>query len=168
MLLKLLYNIILLSSNAHSNVINQHCRALLVLCRALIVLLLMMSGNVHVHPGPSIVAIPNSDLYSDICFTDFCMGFLHVNTRSVLPKIDQLKVWVHSSNPDVLIIIETWLRKSLLNTDVNLSGYNLFQKDRSSKGDGVAIFTKEHLQCSVVSPKNVPKQFDLLVLSIKL
>ncbi|CAB1352462.1 unnamed protein product, partial [Coregonus sp. 'balchen'] len=84
------------------------------------------------------------------------MGFLHVNTRSVLPKIDQLKVWVHSSNPDVLVITETWLRKSVLNTDVNLSGYNLFRQDRSSKGGGVAIFTKEHLQCSVVSTKFSP------------
>ena len=31
----------------------------------------------------------------------------------------------------------------------------------------MAIFTKDHLQCSVVS-KSVPKQFDVLVLSIKL
>ena len=28
--------------------------------------------NVHVHPSPSTVASPNSDLCSDICFTDFC------------------------------------------------------------------------------------------------
>ena len=73
----------------------------------------------------STVASPKSDLYSDICFTDFCspksLGFLHVNTRSVLPKMDQLKVLVHSFNPDVLVITETWLRKSVLNTDVNLS-----------------------------------------------
>jgi exonuclease III len=60
--------------------------------------------------------------------------------------MDQLKVWVQSSNPDVLVITETWLRNSVLNTDVNFSGYNFFQKDRSSKGGGVAIFTKEHLQ----------------------
>ena len=156
----------------HSDVINQHCRALPVLCSALIVLLLMISGNVRVHPGPSTVASPNSDLCSDICFTDFCsrksLGFLHVNTRSLLPKMDQLKVWVHSSNPDVLVITETWLRKSVLNTDVNFSGYNLYRQDRSSKGGGVAIFTKDHLQCSVASTKSVPKQFDLLDLSIKL
>ena len=49
-------------------------------------------------------------------------------TRSLLPKMDQLKVLVHSSNPDVLVITETWLRKSVLNTDVNLSGYKLFGK----------------------------------------
>jgi hypothetical protein len=57
-LIKFLYNMILLPSDAHLNVIkNQHCRALLVLCHALIVLLLMISGNVHVHSGPSTVAI---------------------------------------------------------------------------------------------------------------
>ena len=32
--------------------------------------------------------------------------FLHVNTRSVLPKMDQLKVWVHSSKSDVLVITD--------------------------------------------------------------
>ena len=79
------------------------------------------------------------------------LGFLHVNTRSLLPKVDKLKVWVHSSNPDVLVITETWLRKSVLNTDVNISVSNLFWHDRASKGGGVAIFTKDHLQCSVVS-----------------
>ena len=67
-----------------------------------------------------------------------------------------LKGWVHSSDPDVLVINETWFKKSVLNTDVNLSGYNLFQQDRSSKGGGVAIFTKDHLQCSVVSTKSLP------------
>ena len=161
---------IFLPSNALSNAINQHCRALPVLCRALIVLLLMISGNVHVHPGPT--TSPNSDLCSDICFTDLCsrknLVFLHINTRSVLPKMDQLKVWIHSSNPDVLVITETWLRKSVLNTDVDLSSYNLFLQNRSSEGGGVAIFNKEHLQCSVVSTKSVPKQFDFLVLRIKL
>ena len=43
------------------DVINHDCRALHVLCRALIILLLMIFGNVHVHPGPSTVASSNSD-----------------------------------------------------------------------------------------------------------
>ena len=77
-------------------------------------------------------------------------------------------MWVHSSNPDVLVITETCLRKSILNTDVNLSVYNLFRQDRSSKGSGVAIFIKEHLQCLFVSTKFVPKQCHFLVLSITL
>jgi hypothetical protein len=79
-----------------------------------------------------------------------------------------MKVWVSSSNPDVLVITETWFRKSVLNTDVDLSGYKNFRQYRYSKGGGVAIFTKDHLQWSVDSTKSVPKQFDLMVLSITL
>ena len=111
-MMKMLYNKIMLPSNAHSDVINQHRRDLPVLCRALIVLLLMISGIVHVPPCPSTVARPNFDVCSDICFADFCsrksLGFLHINTGSLLPKMDQLKVWVHNSNSDVLVITETW------------------------------------------------------------
>lgn len=68
------------------------------LCRALIVLLLILSGNVHVHPGPAVTSNPNpvTDLGpdanlgpNDISFTDFCsrkaLGFLHINSRSLLP-----------------------------------------------------------------------------------
>ena len=92
-LMKLLYNMILLPSHTHSNVIkNQHCRALPVVCCSLIVLRLMISGNVHVHPGSSTVARPKSDLCSDFCFTDFCsrksLGFLHVK-----PPDQVLKQW---------------------------------------------------------------------------
>jgi exonuclease III len=83
--------------------------------------------------------------------------------------MDQLTVWVHNSNPDVLVITETWLIKSVLNTDVNLSGYIFCCcQDRSSKSGGAAIFTKDHIHCSVVSIKSAPKQFDFLVLNIKL
>jgi hypothetical protein len=82
-------------------------------------------------------------------------------------KMDQLKVWVHSANTDVVVITETWLRKRDLNTDINLTGYNLFLQDGSSKGGRVTIFTKDHLQCLVVSTKSFPIQFNWLVLSIK-
>ena len=58
------------SSNAHSNVINQHCRALPVLCCALIVLVFMISGNVHLHPGPFTVTSPNFDFLLDVILTN--------------------------------------------------------------------------------------------------
>ena len=82
------------------------------LCRALIVLLLMISGNVDVHP--STVASSNADLCSDNSFTYLrslkSLAF-HVNIKSSLSKMDRLKVWVHSSNTDVLVITEMWLIK---------------------------------------------------------
>lgn len=79
-----------------------------------------------------------------------------------------LKIWVESSNPEFLVITETWLKKSISYPDLNLPGYNLFRQDRSSKGGGVAIFTKEHFKCSIALSKSVSKQFDLLVLNMEL
>ncbi|CAB1315477.1 unnamed protein product, partial [Coregonus sp. 'balchen'] len=106
---------------------------------------------------------PNSDLCSDICFTDFCsrksLGFLHVNTRSLLPKIDQLKVWVHSSNPDVLSIRKA--KASYFKEQFSLCGSNpkkfwktikdLEDKPSSSQlpmslnVDDVVVTDKEHM-----------------------
>ncbi len=141
------------------------------LCRKLIVLLLIISGNVHVNPGPVIAS--SAALHSnDLCFNDFCsrnnMGFLHVSVRSLVPKMDQHKVWVESSKPDFLVQCETWLRKSMAHSEINIPGYNLFQQDRSSKGGGVAIYSKEHLHCTIALAKSIPKQFELLVIQVRL
>ena len=170
--MSLLRNMILLPSNlpAYLKCKNSDSSSL---CRALIVLLLMISGNVHVNPGPpDFVPYLNGPQSQNLCFNKFCnrncIGFLHVNVRSLVPKMDQLKVWVESSNPHVLVITETWLRKSVPYPDTNITGYNLFRQDRSSKGGGVAIYSKEHLHCSVVYSKSIPKQFDLLVIQIRL
>ena len=142
------------------------------LCRVLIVLLLILSRNVHANPGPVIAPTISSVESHDLCFKDFCarnnLGFLHANVRSLVPKIDQLKVWVESSSPEVLFLTETWLRKSLSYPETNLPGYNLFCQDRSSKGRGVAIYAKEHLQCTVALSKSIPEQFDQLVIQIML
>lgn len=91
--------------------------------RILIILLLISSGNIHPNPGPlTDNFVPNSSL----SFTDFCarkgLGFLHINIWSLLPKIDQLKVWVAGSFPDMLIISETWLKKYVLDNEICLSG----------------------------------------------
>lgn len=160
-ILRLIIDLIVLPSNAVKSVVKKRqYNVLTILCRALIVLLLIISGNVHVHPGP--VALPITvSTTNDLGFDDFCarknLGYLHINARSLLPKMDQLKLWVNSSNPDVLVITETWLKMSIPYPDLFLPGYNLFIQDRSSKGGGVAIFTKEYLQCSVALAKSIPK-----------
>lgn len=138
-ILRLLHNSVLLPSNGTVKKIRQNGKRFTVLSHSLIMLLLMISGNVHVHPGPDVpvsglcdnLGSPDSGLnIDDFCFSDFCsrrnLGFLHINSRSLLPKLDQSKVWVHTANPDVLVISETWLKKSISNSEVNLSGYNLF------------------------------------------
>ena len=46
--------------------------------------------------------------------------------------------------------------------------YNIFQKVRTAKGGGVAIYCRDSLQSSVILSRSVPKTFELLLLKIHL
>lgn len=48
-----------------------------------------------------------------------------INTRSIIPKLDELKLWVESSKLDVLFITETWLKKSIGDSLISMAGYNI-------------------------------------------
>ncbi len=126
-IMRSLHKMLLLPSIIYVQPRKKFCWFWSLFCRALIVLLLILSGNVHVHPGPAVTfnpilaTDPGSDANSclkDLNFSDFCsrkaLGFLHINSRSLLPKIDQLKVWTHSSNPDILVVTESWLKNLCL------------------------------------------------------
>lgn len=93
------------------------------------------------------------------------MGFLHIKARSLLPKMDQIRVGLRSK-PEFVFVSETWLCKSVSNPDLNLSSYTIFWLDKLTRGGEVATFVKDHLQCSVAFEKSNPKQFDLLVLKV--
>ena len=170
--MNLLCNAIVLPSIHSVSAKRKYTVSSLSLSRTLIILLLIISGNVHVNPGPPVTAsLPTGPQY-DLCFTDFCdrngLGFLHINARSLLKHFDQIKVWVESSSPEILVLTETWLRKSVPSSNINISGYNLFRQDRSTRGGGVAIYFKDHLHCSLLLAKSIPKQYDLLVTQLKL
>lgn len=100
------------------------CRNIISRSRILI-LLLIISGNVHVHLGP-LSSTNISTLDSDLNFDKFCsrknLGFLHINTRTLISKLDQLKLWVESTKPDVLVITETWLKKTIENSSISITG----------------------------------------------
>ncbi|CDQ59560.1 unnamed protein product [Oncorhynchus mykiss] len=138
--------------------------------RTLILLLLCSSGDVEVNPGH---AVPSSTPTPQVLsVVGFCnrksLGFLHVNIRSLLPKCILLTALEHSANPDVLAVSESWLRKTTKNPEIFIPNYNIFRKDRTAKGGGVAIYCKDSLQSSVLLSKSVPIQFELLLLKIHL
>lgn len=103
--------------------------------RLLIVLLLLLSGNVQPNPGPE---LQYSQTPSDFKIMSG-VKYIHLNVRSLLPKMDMVKIWVKSTDADVVIISETWLTKSITNEDINIYGYNVYRTDRPKKGGGVAI-----------------------------
>jgi len=91
---------------------------------------------------------------------------MHINIRSLLPKIDLVTALTHSAKPDILAVSESWLKKSIHNSEISIPNYNVFRQDRHAKGGGVGIYCRENLQCSVLLSRSEPKMFELLLLKI--
>ncbi|BHF74287.1 hypothetical protein SprV_0401737200 [Sparganum proliferum] len=74
---------------------------------------------------------------------------LYSNAQSLLSKLDELKIYVNRTLPDVISITEMWLSASVDDREVALSGYHLFRKDRSGRqGGGVLTYVKYGLFAS--------------------
>jgi len=39
------------------------------------------------------------------------LGFIHMNVRSPLPKLDLVRILAENTSADVIVISETWLKK---------------------------------------------------------
>ena len=52
--------------------------------------------------------------------------------------------------------------------EISIPGYNVFRQDRSSRAGGTVMYVKDHINCTVVLSKSVPKKFELLVLKLQL
>jgi len=116
-------------------------------------LLLLLSGNVQPNPGPpsssSQIATP----------ADFKarsgLGFIHLNVRSLLGKLDFVRIWASSTDADVIVLSETWLNTTILASDISLKGYNVYRTDRPNKGGGVAIYVKNKFSVTTLISKSV-------------
>lgn len=79
------------------------------------------------------------------CFKSKGLHFLHVNARSLIPKLSELKILVNKSKAAVLAISETWLDNSVTDSEINIPGYSVVRKDRNREGGGVCIYINSNL-----------------------
>lgn len=96
------------------------------------------------------------------------LGLIHLNIRSLIHKLDYVNVLMLQTNPDILVLSETWLKKSTKDCDVALEGYTLFRADRAGRGDGVAVYAKSGLSVSVLDSVTEPNCFEFIALQIQL
>ena len=69
------------------------------------------------NPGPSLKNISTPDELK----VRSGLGILHLDVRSLLPKIDTVKILVQTTEPDILVLSETWLSKSIEGSDVSFA-----------------------------------------------
>lgn len=132
--------------------------------RWLIFLLLLLSGNVQPNPGPELQCIP---LPSDVKSMSG-LSVIHLNVRSLLPKMDLLRIWVNLTDADIVVLSETWLTKSITDMDIGMGGYNVFRADRPRKGGGVAIYVKSKFNVKLVDSESIGKQLEFLAVKVEL
>lgn len=89
------------------------------------------------------------------------LGIVHLNARNLFPKLDSLRIWISNSDPDIIVISESWLKNNVSDSVIYLHGYNAFRVDRVIQGGGVAIYVRNNLNTFVKVSTSVPGQFDL-------
>ena len=73
----------------------------------------------------------------------------HLNIRSLFKNIDQLRFYLHGQKYDVISLNETMLDDSIEDHEIDISGYNVFHKDRNRYGGGVAIYVRSTIDYKV-------------------
>ena len=79
------------------------------------------------------------------------------NVMSLAPKIDELRIFLNTHEFDLCCITETWLKDSIDDSVVDISGYNIIRKDRTHKlHGGVALYVKDSIQFSILRDYEFP------------
>ena len=83
---------------------------------------------------------------------------VHLNIRSLLPKIDQLRQILVEAKIDIITLSETWLKPEIDTQLVEIDGYTCYRLDRNKGttgkkrgGGGLATYIKNELATEVVT-----------------
>ena len=108
---------------------------------------LQLCGDVELNPGP-VTKHPCKDISPVEQFMENnrlnnSSYILHLNSRSLLSVIDQLRILFDESKPLIIAISETWLNSTVADLEVDINGYKIERLDRTSRGGGVAIYFRD-------------------------
>ena len=75
------------------------------------------------------------------------LSYYYTNATSLGCKISELQLIAFTSKPHIIAITETWFTEC---SSVNISGYNIYRRDRASHAGGVCIYVRNELDsCEV-------------------
>ena len=74
------------------------------------------------------------------------------NARSIINKWDIFLATVCDLNPDLIAITESWSTNNILDAELQLSGYQMFRRDRNTdnRGGGVLLYTRDSVNATEV------------------
>lgn len=89
------------------------------------------------------ISVEVEDIYK--CFRRQGIHFLHINVRSLLPKVDELKIIASESKAAAIGVSETWLDDSIADSEVEIPNYNINRRNRNRHGGGVCLYIRSDL-----------------------
>ena len=78
------------------------------------------------------------------------LTILYYNARSLLPKINELRLIAETNFPSVICVVETWLCSDILDCELFISNYTLVRLYRNRNGGGILMFISANLKFSVL------------------
>ena len=99
-----------------------------------------------------------------------CLNILYLNARSILPKLDELRVLCVVNSYDIVRVVESWLSNDIVNSELFIPGYTIVRKDRNRHGGGIIVFVRNSLPCIVLPFQNftsLHSQLEFLPLCIE-
>ena len=73
----------------------------------------------------------------------------HLNVRTLLSNIDEIRLLLSSHNIHILCVNETRLDTSISDQEIHVDGFSVLRKDRNRSGGGVAVFVSNSISYSV-------------------
>ena len=78
----------------------------------------------------------------------------YLNIRSLVNKLSLFQSYIYSSDYDIICLTETWLTDLIFDQEILPTSYNIYRKDRPSRGGGVLIAIKDTIPALVI-PSNL-------------
>ena len=107
-------------------------------------MLLLLSGEISLNPGPSHINQTSDNNEWDV-FKARGLHFIHINTNSLLPKIEELRRISCQSKAAVIGISESKIDNSIFDSEIEIDGCITLRIDRNRYGGGVACYMRNDL-----------------------
>ena len=123
-----------------------------------------LGGDLRTNPGPGNSSKYLSSFYQNVR----SLNAVCCDRDSYVSNLQLLQDLTYGFHLDIVCLTETWLNKSISDFEILPTGYDIYRKDRQSRtGGGVLIAIKSSLCSSQVCFKNLPSEFEAVMVGIE-
>jgi hypothetical protein len=79
------------------------------------------------------------------CSTRKGLVFVHLNARSLINKVDQLRILAESTKASIIGVTETWLDNTISDSEISIPDFSIVRNDRDRHGGGVCVYVKDNI-----------------------